>query len=226
MKKGIIILISIIAIVGIVVISLIFFKGKNNVENTNEPNNSDNTSTNKVVSITDNDIYYIKINGTKFKAGDKVSNVSKIGLKQKEKDLEKTIPSNRYLLATSIINDNNKDIFKVVPLNSTAETIKYSDAVFGGIELGDVNYNKISEETLSFDFEFIGGIKLGSTYDEIVKVFGEPDFKTEIKADEKLNRLAYTTYTYSSGYKGFKFIIDESGKTAKIEWNNYDYNEK
>ena len=139
--------------------------------------------------------------------------------------MEKTIPSNRYLLATSIINDNNKEIFKVVPLNSTAETIKYSDAVFGGIELGDVNYNKISEETLSFDFEFIGGIKLGSTYEDIVKVFGEPDFENEFKADEKYNMPAYKTYTYSSGYKGFKFIIDDNGKVSQIEWNDYDYNE-
>ena len=35
----------------------------------------------------------------------------------------------------------------------------------------------------------------------------------------------HKTYTYSSGYKGFKFIIDDNGKVSQIEWNDYDYNE-
>lgn len=223
MKKGIITIVSIIAVIAIVVFCLVVFKGKNQVEKTNDTGNSENISSDKTVSIRDNDIYFVKINGTKFKAGDKVSNVSKIGLKQKEKDLKQTIPSNRYLMATSVVNEGNKEIFKVVPLNSTEQTITYADAVIGGIELGDYNYNKISEDTLSYDFEFIGGIKLGSSYEDVVKVLGEPDYKYEHEAKELLP--AYTSISYSSGYKGYEFIIDDSGKVSQIEWKNYDYNE-
>lgn len=223
MKKGIIALVSIIGVIVIAVFFLVVFKEKKEEGKPNDTGNSENISSDKTVSIRDNDIYFVKINGTKFKAGDKVSNVSKIGLKQKEKDLKQAIPSNRYLMATSIVNDSNKEIFKVVPLNSTEQTITYADSVIGGIELGDYNYNKISQDTLSYDLEFVGGIKLGSSYEDVLKVFGEPDFKSEREAKELLP--AYTSISYSSGYKGFEFIIDDSGKVSQIEWKNYDYNE-
>lgn len=223
MKKGIITLVSIIGVIVIAVFFLVVFKEKKEEGKPNDTGNSENISSDKTVSIRDNDIYFVKINGTKFKAGDKVSNVSKIGLKQKEKDLKQTIPSNRYLMATSIVNDSNKEIFKVVPLNSTQQTITYADSVIGGIELGDYNYNKISQDTLSYDLEFVGGIKLGSSYEDVLKVFGEPDFKYEREAKELLP--AYTSISYSSGYKGFEFIIDDSGKVSQIEWKNYDYDE-
>lgn len=223
MKKGIIALVSIIGVIVIAVFFLVVFKEKKEEGKPNDTGNSENISSDKTVSIRDNDIYFVKINGTKFKAGDKVSNVSKIGLKQKEKDLKQTIPSNRYLMATSIVNDSNKEIFKVVPLNSTEQTITYADSVIGGIELGDYNYNKISQDTLSYDLEFVGGIKLGSSYEDVLKVFGEPDFKYEREAKELLP--AYTSISYSSGYKGFEFIIDDSGKVSQIEWKNYDYDE-
>ena len=61
------------------------------------------------------------------------------------------------------------------------------------------------------------------SYEDVLKVFGEPDFKYEREAKELLP--AYTSISYSSGYKGFEFIIDDSGKVSQIEWKNYDYDE-
>lgn len=223
MKKIIIILCSIIVVLAVGLVAVILFKGGK--ENNNSDDSKHVNSTEKTYSIKDNEVYLIKVKGKVFKAGDKISNVSQVGLKQKDSDLNKTIPSNRYLLSMSLLNDVNKSVFKVVPLNSTDKTINVSDAVIGGVEVGDINYSKIPEDTLKLNIEFFGGIKLGSTYEDIVKVFGEPDFENEFKADEKYNMPAYKTYTYSSGYKGFKFIIDDNGKVSQIEWNDYDYNE-
>lgn len=223
MKKIIIILCSIIVVLAVGLVAVILFKGGK--ENNNSDDSKHVSSTEKTYSIKDNEVYLIKVKGKVFKAGDKISNVSQVGLKQKDSDLNKTIPSNRYLLSMSLLNDFNKSVFKVVPLNSTDKTINVSDAVIGGVEVGDINYSKIPEDTLKLNIEFFGGIKLGSTYEDIVKVFGEPDFENEFKADEKYNMPAYKTYTYSSGYKGFKFIIDDNGKVSQIEWNDYDYNE-
>ena len=223
MKKIIIILCSIIVVLAVGLVAVILFKGGK--ENNNSDDSKHVSSTEKTYSIKDNEVYLIKVKGKVFKAGDKISNVSQVGLKQKDSDLNKTIPSNRYLLSMSLLNDVNKSVFKVVPLNSTDKTINVSDAVIGGVEVGDINYSKIPEDTLKLNIEFFGGIKLGWTYEDIVKVFGEPDFENEFKADEKYNMPAYKTYTYSSGYKGFKFIIDDNGKVSQIEWNDYDYNE-
>ena len=223
MKKIIIILCSIIVVLAVGLVAVILFKGGK--ENNNSDDSKHVSSTEKTYSIKDNEVYLIKVKGKVFKAGDKISNVSQVGLKHQDCDLNKTIPSNRYLLSMSLLNDVNKSVFKVVPLNSTDKTINVSDAVIGGVEVGDINYSKIPEDTLKLNIEFFGGIKLGSTYEDIVKVFGEPDFENEFKADEKYNMPAYKTYTYSSGYKGFKFIIDDNGKVSQIEWNDYDYNE-
>lgn len=228
MKKIVSIIIAVVVVIGIAVLLLIGFK--NNKNDSNQNNDKENTNKNteateEVSSIKDNSIYFVNINGTKFKAGDKISSVSKVNLKQKDKDLDEKIPKNRYLLSKSVVNSDNKEICKFVPLNSTDSTITVKDSVIGGFEVGEINYNKISNETLSYNIEIVGGIKLGSSYDDIVRVFGKEDTKYESKTDEKYNMPSYTVYDYSSGYKGFSFTIDDSGKLSKIEWNDYNYDE-
>lgn len=174
-------------------------------------------------SIDNNSCYYVKINGTKLKAGDKISSVSSVGLKIKDKNLSTEIPKNRYLLAQYVVDSNEKEICEFVPLNDTDNKITVADAVIGGFEVGTYNYKKIAQETLAYDIEIYGGIKLGSSYDDMVRVFGEPEFKYEAQANEQLKMEAYTTYKYYKGYKAFEFIVDDSGKISEIKWNNYDY---
>ena len=196
----------------------------NNKDNVNQNANGENVDAKEEVkSIRDNSIYFVSIDGTKFKAGDKISDVSKVNLKQKDKDLEEKIPKNRYLLSKAVVNSDNKEICKFVPLNSTESTITVKDAVIGGFEVGSYTMDKVSEETLALNIEVVGGIKLGSSYEDIVKVLGEEDYKSEHEATNLLP--AYTTYKYSMGYKGYEFIIDDSGKVSQIKWNNYDYDE-
>lgn len=222
MKKKIINSILIFILLSSVV--LCFTGCELNKNNSNSDDNSQNNESEKTYSLDSNDSFYVMINGTKFVAGDKISSVSKVNLKLRDKDLDENIPKNRYLMAKPIINSDNKEVCKFVALNSTDNTIKYSDAVIGGFEVGDINFSKLSSETLALNIEVAGGLKLGSSYEDIVKVFGEPHFKNEFKADEKYKRPAYTVYTYSKGYKGYKFIVDDSGKVSQIEWTNYSYN--
>ena len=177
-------------------------------------------------SIRDNSIYYVTINGKKLKAGDKLTSISNAKLKLKDKDLDQTIPKNRYLMAKSVLDSKDNEVCKFVALNDTDNTIKYNEAVIGGFEVGDYNYSKLSKETLALNIKVYGDIKLGSSYEDIKKVFGEEDFKYESEAKPEYKMPAYTTYKYSSGYKGYEFTVDDSGKVSKITWNNYNYNEK
>ena len=104
----------------------------------------------------------------------------------------------------------------------TDKTISAKDATIGGIEIGNYNIDKVSEATKSLKFEVIGGLKLGDSVDDIHRVLGTETFKHEMEA----TRIsAYTTYKYSKGYKGYEFIVDDSGKVSQIHWNNYSYNE-
>lgn len=225
-KKNLIIIVIIVAVI-IVGIVFALTRGDNKNNKSKQNGNGGETSQNsKPRSIRDNDIYYVTINGTKFKAGDKISSISKVDLKQRDKDMEDEIPKNRYLMSQSVINSNGKKICKFVPLNSTDAKITAKDAVIGGFEIGDYNYDKIDKEVLDYNIEVVGGIKLGSSYEDIKKVLGEEDFKHEQETNEKLKMPAYTTYEYSSGYKGYTFIVDNNGKVSQIKWNDYDFDEK
>ena len=104
----------------------------------------------------------------------------------------------------------------------TDDTIKAQDATIGGIEIGDYNTSKVSEATKALKFEVVGGLKLGDSVEDIHKVLGEEDFKYE---KEATTIAAYTSYKYSSGYKEYEFLVDDSGKVSQIHWNNYSYDE-
>ncbi len=173
-------------------------------------------------SIKDNKTFYFTVNGKTFKAGDKISDLEKAGFSLKEKSKTTTIPKNRYLLAQAVVDKDGNEVFSVIPINMTNDTIKAQDATIGGIEIGNYNTSKVSEATKALKFEVVGGLKLGDSVEDIHKVLGEEDFKYE---KEATTIAAYTTYKYSSGYKGYEFIVDDSGKVSQIHWNNYSYNE-
>ena len=104
----------------------------------------------------------------------------------------------------------------------TDDTILAKDATIGGIEIGEYNTSKVSEATKALKFEVVGGLKLGDSAEDIHKVLGDEDFKYESPAS---TISAYTSYKYSSGYKGYEFLVDDSGKVSQIKWNNYSYDE-
>lgn len=209
-----------------ILLLVVIITGCGNSSNTESTSNS---SSKKQISIDeilkDKNNYYITFNGTKLKVGDKISDILKTGYTIKDKDLEETVPSNRYLLGKSVIGKDNKTLFKVTPLNISSSTVSVKDAVVGRIEVGTYDYNLLPEELLNMNIEVYGGIKLGSTYDDMVRVFGTDYFEYNSNPDGLADKITYKSYKYSRGYKGFEFKIDKNGKISEIDWNNYDYNE-
>lgn len=221
MKKKILSIGLIIAILGV---TLFMLTGcGNNEDNLDENNNEENSvATEKVNAIDNNDNYYVIIKGTKFNAGDKISDVSKVGLKQDSRALDEKISKNTYMIGAGRIYDsNNKSVCNLTPYNSTESTITVADSVIGGLEVGDYQYDKISDEILALDVEVAGGIKLGSSYEDVVKVFGETDNIYESDS------LGYKKYNYKSEetYRSYEFTIDKDGKVSRIYWQNLVFND-
>lgn len=176
------------------------------------------------VNIRDNNLYYVKIEGKTFKAGAKIADIEKEGYIMSDKRRDEVLPAQRYSMDNDMKNAAGTTVFQMKALNTGSEKVKYAEAELGGFTIGSYNTSEIAEETLALNIEVYGGLKLGGSYDDIVNALGEPDFSHK---HEKTDLLpAYTTYKYSSGYRGYEFIVDDAGKISQISWNNYDYNEK
>ena len=176
------------------------------------------------VSIRDNKLYFVKIGDQTYKVGAKIADLEKAGYIMSDKRRDEELPANRYSMDTDMKNADGKTLFQVKALNTGTSKVKYAEAELGGFTVGSYNTSKIEAETLALNIEVYGGIKLGGTYDDIVKAFGEPEFSHKSEKSELLPE--YMVYKYSSGYRGFEFIVDDGGKISQISWNNYDYNEK
>ena len=110
----------------------------------------------------------------------------------------------------------------MTPFNPGDSDVTVKDAVFGSLEIGSYEYGKIEQEVLDLNAEFVGGIKLGSTLEDVEKVFGTTDNIYEASS------LGYKVYTYRSekNYRNFEFTIDKDGKVSKIGFQNLVFNEK
>lgn len=205
---------------GILLFGLSGCAGKKS-EGSNKNENNTGKSEEKY-SIEDNKIFFLKVNGKTFKAGDKISDLEKAGYSLKENAKNTSIPKNRYLLAQTVVDKDGNEVFDVIPINLTDDKILAKDATIAGFEIGDYNTSKVSEATKALKIEVAGGLKLGDSVEDIHKVLGEESFKHESAAS---TIAAYTTYKYSRGYKAYEFIIDDSGKLSQIKWNNYSYDE-
>ena len=187
-----------------------------------ESNNNKEVSIDTILDNKNN--YYLIVNGLKLKVGDKFSDVLKTGYTVKDNDLSETIPSNRYLLAKSIIGkEEYKAVFRVIPMNLSNSTVTVKDSIIGGFEVGDIDYDKLSSELLKQKIETYGGIKLGSTYEDMVRVFGTDYEVHESNPDGISDKLTYTVYKYKKSFKGFEFTFDKNNKLSKIELNNYSF---
>lgn len=177
----------------------------------------------KVEKIDDNSNYFVKVKGETFKVGDKIADLSKMGITPNEKVLDEKVKANTYVIgAGALYNENNKKLFNLTPFNASTEEITVKDAVIGGLEVGDVEYSKIPQEVMDLNIEVVGGIKLGASLDDIKAVLGE-DY-----SEYKSESLGYTKYTYKSKevYRSYEFTIDKEGKLSKIYWQNLVFNKK
>ena len=206
-----------IIVCGLLVIGLTGCGEKKAVEKNNKTNEKE-----EAYSIKDNKTFFFTVNGKTFKAGDKISDLEKAGYSLKDNAKNTSIPKNRYLLAQTVVDKDGNEVFSIIPINMTNDTILAKDATIGGVEIGDYNTSKINDAAKKLKFKVVGGLKLGDSIEDIHKVLGEEDFKYE---HEQTTISAYTSYKYSSGYKGYEFLVDDSGKVSQIHWNNYSYNE-
>lgn len=163
--------------------------------------------------INNNDSYFLIIAGKKFKAGDKITDLSAVGYNLKASEASQKLPANKYMIgAGNMMNSSNKNIFDVTPFNTKSSTIMISDSVIGGVS---INYTWAKDDKKSANFEVYGGIKLGSTKEQVKKVFGEPSTTS-----------SESTYTYNSDetYRNYKFTFNEEGKVSDIVWKNLVFN--
>ncbi len=162
-----------------------------------------------------NDSYFIKINGKKFMAGDKIASLSSVGYTLKSNEVNFELPANKYMIgAGNMVNSNNENIFDVTPFNITSSKIKVSDSVIGGLNL---SYVWAKKDKKSADFEVYGGIKLGSTKEEVESAFGKPN--------SVVNNNVYK-YVSEETYRSYTFTFDDEEKVSDIEWRNIVFNRK
>lgn len=165
--------------------------------------------------INNNKSYYIMIDGEKFYAGDEIANFSEVGYELEEDAKDLGLESDTYMIGTIYMeNEAGESIFDITPFNDGKSTVKVSEAFIGGIRLNE--YDAKDDERAAA-FEVYGGIKLGSTMDEVKDVFGEPGMTSEGET--------YTVYRYESDetYRGYIFTFNEEGKVKTIEWTNLVY---
>ena len=189
--------ISILGIIAILAVSLFGFSGCGNKEK-DEAKDAENNSNVKEEQkeskdpVNDNDSYYFIYDGKKFNAGDKISSIEeKTDLVVREREKTEDVPANKYMIGAGYIQTaDKKTSFYVTPYNTESSAVKVPDTS-------------------------IGGFDLGSSLDDVKKVFGE--------TEEIYEGTNYDQYTYKSEevYRNyeFKFSKDEK-KVIEIKWKN------
>ena len=191
-------------------------KTDKNESSKTETDKKQTKSTDKTpIDLEDSSAYYFIVEGTKYKAGDKISKLTENGFKQSKTGAEKEIPANGYLIGGgSILNSDNKTIFDVTPINTTKEKIKGSEGQIGSFSLDKYGYEKLSGKA-----EIYGGITIGSSIEDVEDVFGNPTTKTDA------TQYAGPTYTYTAkaAYRSFTFRFNKDGKLESMRWQNYTF---
>ena len=191
--------ISILGIIAILAVSLFGFSGCGNKEK-DEAKDAENNSNVKEEQkeskdpVNDNDSYYFIYDG-------------------KTED----VPANKYMIGAGYIQTaDKKTSFYVTPYNTESSAVKVPDTSIGGFDLDEDN---LKYDSKLADVEVVGGLKLGSSLDDVKKVFGE--------TEEIYERSNYDQYTYKSEevYRNyeFKFSKDEK-KVIEIKWKNLVFN--
>ena len=164
--------------------------------------------------VNDNDSYYFIYDGKKFNAGDKISSIEeKTDLVVREREKTEDVPANKYMIGAGYIQTaDKKTSFYVTPYNTESSAVKVPDTSIGGFDLDEDN---LKYDSKLADVEVVGGLKLGSSLDDVKKVFGE--------TEEIYEGTNYDQYTYKSKevYRNyeFKFSKDEK-KVIEIKWKN------
>lgn len=173
---------------------------------TNSASQTENKTSQTEKFIDKNESYFFIYNGVKINAGDKISSLSTAGLSVRDvhRDVEVKSKDRR---SCEITNLENKSIFNLTAYNKESAASKLSDTWVGGVTISTVGAERDSKVA---QMEVYGGIKLGSTVEELKKVFGEPDKSSTEKE-----------YVYESKVVSRYFRFDiKDGKVSGITWMN------
>lgn len=165
------------------------------------------------------DAYFIKIDGKKYTFRSKLSDLSESGYEVNSKVKDQKVPAGKYMIMIGggyLSNDDNDTDFKVTPYNDSNDDTTFPNAMLGSVTISDT-YDK-DEQAILEKIEFYGGIHLGSSREDLIKVFGEP---TESKEYDNYKGGKYEKIEYQAKtWKEFEFQV-EDGKVTEMTWTNY-----
>ncbi|MBR2744059.1 MAG: hypothetical protein IKE01_02010 [Clostridia bacterium] len=212
MKK----IISVFSLIAILAVCLLGFSGCEFGPNKGKEDAAGANEEKSVNFMDDNKSYYFMYGGKKFVAGDPIKNVESVGLKLRDSEKTESVKANTYMIGAGYIqNAESKSVFHITPYNDSKEKVLIPETKIGGFNLDGDN---LKNDPKLADVEVYGGIKIGSSEEDVKKVYGEPSSKYE--------STTWTTYTYKSSevYRSFEFRIKD-GKVIYLQWQNLVYND-
>lgn len=162
--------------------------------------------------------FFVKIDGKKYYIGDKISTLTKAGYKLNEEAATKNVPAGKYLIligGSTLKNEDTKGTLGFTAMNPTKSDVLVKDAYIGALAVGK-SFDKETHAENS-KMEIYGGLKLGSTKEEVEKIFGE--------CDNTYEGSSITTWEYQSDdsvWRYFKFTFDsKTGEVTDIRVQDY-----
>ena len=177
MKK----LLSILVIILMLFSSVLVFSGCESEEEKSSSNTSKKSSEVKhekivpeldrtPVDYKNKDIYYFKINGTKYTITNKMKDLKVEGFNIDKSAMNRELNKNEYLInGGRLRNSKDRVVFCVTPVNVTAETVKASEATIGEFET-----DNLYDENLEGTVEVCNGITIGTAMSDVEAIFGKP----------------------------------------------------
>lgn len=154
--------------------------------------------------LEDDDIYFFLTGDWMYMAGQEVRYFEEIGYELLGGD--KQIPAGEIDGGGVALLGDNIPKFDITVYNPTDAAISRAESVIGGFKLR----NESATDEVVRETEVYGGIRLGSSREDVEIAFGEPT--------STLDNLY--VYRSSDPEKYYKFSFDENGQVIRIEWKN------
>ncbi len=188
----------------------------NDGDNNNDDNGNDGKFS-KPAKV--DDAYFVKIGKKKYTFRSKLSDLSESGYEVNSKVENEKVPAGKYMIMIGggyLSNKTDDTSIKVTPYNDSNSDTTFPNAMLGSVTISDT-YDK-DEQAILEKIEFYGGIHLGSSREDLIEAFGEPDESKEYDNYKggKYEKIEYSAKTW----KKFEFQV-EDGKVTEMEWTNY-----
>jgi len=156
-------------------------------------------------------------NDDNYSINNKLSDLSASGYAVNERYANRTVePGGWSILGSAFANQKLSSSISAFGYNDTDKELNIADCKLGKVEINHSISSRADEEYMSM--EFYGGLRLDSSREDVIKVFGEPTSDTHqdtFRSSEGTEVLRYQVSTL----KFFQFQIDD-GKVAVIGWTN------